>query len=123
LNKFALEQRAAGMTEEEKEEIAKDPSKSMAMGTTDIVGQMSMEMELKADGTCSSSATMEDKSDSTSGTWKLEGDTLSITMMSMMEENPIEETLRFKLLGDRLEMILDEDQKKAGTPAYIFVRK
>jgi hypothetical protein len=89
----------------------------------DAFDNMAMEMELKADGTCTSTASMRNRADSTSGNWKMEGDILAITMMTMMDENPALETLRLKVDGDTLEVILTEEQKKAGTPAFIFTRQ
>jgi hypothetical protein len=117
MKKLFLEEKTAGMPDDKKEELAANP---MIKGLFD---QMKMEMELNADGTCTGSAAMGNESDTTSGTWEMEGDVLAVSMTAMAEENPEVETLRFKVNGDTLEVIHDEANKAAGTPVFVFTRK
>ena len=119
MKKIVLEERTAGLSEDNKKEIENNP---MVKSILDMYDKMTMEMDLKADGTCSSTATLKERADSTTGTWKMEGDILTVTMKTMMDENPAVESLKLKVKGDTMQMILDEEKKKAGTPAFIFIR-
>jgi hypothetical protein len=115
-----LGSKAAGLSDAEKKEMENNP---MVKGMLEMFDKMTMDMELKADGTCSSTATVMQKTESTSGTWKMEGDILSITMKTMDDEDAVEETKKFNVEGDRLAVILSEEEKKTGMPAFVFIRK
>jgi hypothetical protein len=41
----------------------------------------------------------------------------------MLEENPKDETIRCQVKGDKLHVIPSEEDKKAGMPAFVFIRK
>lgn len=112
--------KTADLSDAEKKEMENNP---MIKGMLDMFDKMTMDMELKADGTCSSTATVMGKTESTSGTWKMEGEILSISMKTNDDENAVEETKKFTVEGDRLVVILSEEEKKTGMPAFVFIRK
>jgi hypothetical protein len=85
--------------------------------------QVAMEIRLDEDGTCTASTRFGEFSDSSTGIWKLEGEILSITMQTMMDEEPEVETLRCRVHGKRLEEIQEGIRAEVGMPASIFVRR
>ena len=119
MKEAVLGEKTAGLSEAERKEMESNP---MFKGMLDMFDKIKVNMELEADGTCSGTTTMMNKTESTSGTWKMEGDILSVTMKSTKDDNHVNETKKFKVEGDKLKVILSEEDKKAGRPAFVFIR-
>lgn len=110
---------AAGVYELDKDALQKAMAADMPAGTPaemvkGMLDSMKMSIELKADGTAVATVNMMGKDDGGTGTWKLTGDTISMTMKGKDGKEDTKDgkysngviTITEEKAGKKMEMIL-----------------
>ena len=101
LDKENIKQAAAAEAEK-----APDEEKAQLEMALSMIDSMSMTLTLSADGSATSSMSMMGQTQSTTGTWKISGATVTLTMT---EEGETPESVTGTLKGDTLELSPPED--------------